>query len=94
MLLWGIFGLFLRRLLTLTGQMPFLVAIVAMRRGLGMISKIEVSQLNGLLIPEYCLLLIGVISLIGDGVSEIDVIVSNRFELIYTGEVGDVSLIR
>ena len=54
--------------------MPFLVAIVAMRRGLGMISKIEVSQLNGLLIPEYCLLLIRVISLIGDGVSEINVI--------------------
>ena len=58
-----------------------------------MISKIEVSQLNGLLIPEYCLLLIGVVSLIGDGVAEIYIVVSNRFKLIETRKVSNVSLI-
>ena len=59
-LLAGIFTLLLRRFLTFVRHVTLLIAIVAMRRWLRVVGKIEVFQLNGLFIPENGSLLGGV----------------------------------
>ena len=51
-LLAGIFTLFLRWFLAFVRHVTLLIAIVAMRRWLRVVGKIEVFQLNGLFIPE------------------------------------------